>query len=116
MIPATNRFRGSRLIELVYKRGRAARVDFLSAKAVTPKTGSYKLAVVVSKKISKSAVVRNKIRRRIFEQFREIFKEKGAPKIDIVVSVYDERAAKVPAGELRKMCEKLLEKLESRLK
>ena len=116
MIPVANRFRGSRLIEHVYRRGQSARVDILSARATHSKGPGYKLAVVVSKKVSKSAVVRNRIRRRIFEQFRLIFKEKDPPKLDIVVSVYDEKIAKIPTEDLRKMCEKLLEKLDGRLK
>ena len=116
MIPVANRFRGSRLIEYVYKRGQSARVDVLSGRATPSKKSGYKLAVVVSKKVSKSAVVRNRIRRRIFEQFRLIFKENGPPQLDIVVSVFDEKAAKIPTEELKKMCEKLIEKLEARLK
>lgn len=117
MIPVINRFRGSRLIENVYKHGQGARVDILSAKATRSKEEGYKLAVVVSKKISKSAVIRNRIRRRIFEQFRVIFKETGkTPNYNIVVNVFDAKAAKLPPDELRQMCEKLLKKLDDRLK
>lgn len=55
--------------------------------------------MVVSKKVHKSAVVRNRIRRRIYEQIRL-----GADQItepyDIVVTVFHDTVADMPAAEL----------------
>lgn len=117
MISAKNRFKGSRLIDFVYKKGLPARAGFLGAKATRPKGGEYKVAVVVSKKISKSAVVRNRIRRRVFEQMRLMVKDRGGGlNLDIVITVFDEKVATMPAEELSSDLQNLVKKLESRLK
>ena len=66
---------------------------------------------MVSKKVSKSAVVRNRIRRRIYEIVRLSKKESGQKwPVDIVVSVFDDRPAKMPHDELRAAVEGLLKK------
>lgn len=69
----------------------------------------YRLAVVVSRKVSKSAVVRNRIRRRLYESVRILSSEFTAP-YDLVLVVYDEKLANVPAdqlsGEVRKLVQK----------
>lgn len=117
MISAKNRFRGSRLIDFVYKKGLPARAGFLGAKATKPKADGYKIAVVVSKKISKSAVVRNRIRRRVFEQMRLLVKNRGGSlNLDIVITVFDEKVATMSAQELSLDLQNLVKKLESRLK
>lgn len=117
MISAKYRFKGNRLIDFVYRKGQPARSGYLGAKATKPNDNSYKIAVVVSKKISKSAVVRNRIRRRVFEQVRIIAKDRKEDlNLNIVITVYDEKVAKQPAEELRADLQKLIEKLEPRLK
>ena len=69
----------------------------------------FRLAVVVSKKVSKSAVKRNRIRRRLFEQFRIIRAEHGQPiKYDIIITVFMEDLADSPASELTDSCKKLM--------
>lgn len=113
MISRSRRFRGQKDIEFVYRKGRAARLGFMGAKAVPAKKDDYRLAVVVSRKVNKSAVVRNRIRRRLYEQFRLISKDRGqAIMFDIVLSVYDDKLAKLPPNELRQACQTLLAKIE----
>lgn len=71
----------------------------------------YRLAIVVSRKVSKSAVVRNRIRRRIYEVVRLHKKEVGVDwPLDLVISVFDDRAAKVPHEELTASVLQLLKK------
>lgn len=60
---------------------------------------TYRVAVVVSKKVHKSAVVRNRIRRRLYEIIRLLVPEQTPP-YDIVLIVYSESVADVPATEL----------------
>lgn len=55
---------------------------------------------MVSKKVSKSAPERNRIRRRLYELVRVEIAEK-LPNLDIVISVFDAEVAKMPALELR---------------
>ncbi|NPA10910.1 MAG: ribonuclease P protein component [Epsilonproteobacteria bacterium] len=67
-------------IPLVYKKGRRFRTDSFSV--FFQSSNELKLSVVVSKKISKKAVIRNKIKRRVRHLSRE-FLNKG--KIIVVV-------------------------------
>ncbi len=60
----------------------------------------YRLAVVVSKKVSKSAVVRNRIRRRIYETVREHIIP--TEPYDLVCNVYSDRLATCPTAELER--------------
>ena len=60
--------------------------------ASNPRLHTWRAAVVVSRKVSKAAVVRNRIRRRIFE----IVRAHGAAighEYDLVFSVYDATVA-----------------------
>jgi ribonuclease P protein component len=59
--------------------------------------------------VSKSAVVRNRIRRRIYELVREqaVLIPSG---IDLVFTVFDERVAELPSPKLEKAVSNLLKK------
>ncbi len=74
-----------------------------------PRLKGWRLAVVVSRKVSKAAVVRNRIRRRIFEVVR---REGGriAPQYDLVFSVYGAELATLAHEELRVAVTTQLEK------
>jgi ribonuclease P protein component len=66
MIGRANRFHGYNSLRYVYKHGKTVRGPHMSLRfCPDAKRQDYRLAVVVSKKISKSAVARNRIRRRI---------------------------------------------------
>ena len=113
MISRKHRFRGQRDIDYIYKKGRSARAGFMGAKAVPAKTQDYRLAVVVSRKVDKSAVVRNRIRRRIYEQFRLIRQQRQQKFcFDIVLTIYDRGVADLPSEELSRACQKLAAQIE----
>jgi len=72
MIPYANRFHGHSSLRYVYTHGKADRSHILTIKWVTnPHRKKTRVAVVVSKKIIKSAVGRNRIRRRLYEYIRQ---------------------------------------------
>ncbi|MCE7936738.1 ribonuclease P protein component [Candidatus Saccharibacteria bacterium CPR2] len=110
MLSARNRFFGQKGIKRVLKYGKISRGRFLSIKTIenNRRSGS-RVAVVVSKKVSKKAVVRNRIRRRIYEIFRKNW-DKIEPNKDIVVLVYDEKTAILPHVELETSILQLAEK------
>jgi ribonuclease P protein component len=54
-------------IERVFKKGKGFKEDFLLLKAVKNSLGLSRFGFVVSQKVSKKAVLRNKIRRRLKE-------------------------------------------------
>lgn len=72
MIARTHRFHGYGSLNGVYRRGQTIREPNLSLKFLARRPGqASRVAVVVSKKVNKSAVVRNRIRRRIYEILRQ---------------------------------------------
>jgi ribonuclease P protein component len=72
------------------------------------KRQSYRLGVVVSRKVSKSAVVRNRIRRRLYERVR-ILSSIYQP-YDLLISVFDAKVAHIPSAELDQELQKLFQK------
>ena len=66
-----------------YSRGRSARGRYITARFLTNNKPHIRIGVVVSKKISKHAVIRNKIRRRIFSIVRTELDNKKS--LDIVI-------------------------------
>lgn len=113
MIPKLNRFHGHNALNTVYRQGKAVRSDYISLRYAPSRRGDYRLAVVVSKKVSKSAVVRNRIRRRVYEIIRLYRKTLEEPLgYDLVISVFDERAATISAVDLAGTLHRMLEMIE----
>lgn len=109
MISSKHRFRGRRDPRIVLKHGQTARDGLLQLKYLKNKTGKdYRAAVVVSKKISKKAPVRNRIRRRIYEIIRTIDIPEG---IDFIILVHEESAATIEYETLRNSVENLVSKI-----
>ncbi len=103
MISRTHRFHGYGSLRFLYKNGHTVRGPLLSLKyAQNPRRQAYRMAVVVSKKVSKSAVVRNSIRRRIYETVRLL--EGGITKpYDIVFTVFHEQVTELSSDKLHNM-------------
>jgi ribonuclease P protein component len=109
MIDTSHRFQGHGSLRFVYQKGKTVRGPFCSLKyIVNSRRTTYRMAVVVSRKVHKSAVVRNRIRRRLYEIVRQEASRITAP-YDIVVIVYSDQLAELPADQLRSL---MLEKLE----
>ena len=71
MLAFRNRFHGHGSLKYVYTHGKAIRSRLVTLKYTThPKRKDQRIAVVVSKKVVKGAVGRNRIRRRIYEVVR----------------------------------------------
>lgn len=110
MIGARHRFHGYNSLRGVYQRGQSLRGAFITLKfARRDPRRPYRVAVVVSRKVSKSAVKRNRIRRRIYEIVR-IEGDRIAPGTDLVFTVFDEKVGAMPAAELQKTIQDLLQK------
>ncbi|MBW4061650.1 ribonuclease P protein component [Candidatus Saccharibacteria bacterium] len=99
MLKANNRLRQRRDIDRVYKRGTyGSAAGLLTVKAASGANRPSRAVVVVSKKIDKRAVVRNRLRRRLLGSLLEIWAT-VPDGYDIVISVHrDFRAA--PSTEL----------------
>lgn len=68
---------------------------------------SYRVAVVVARKVNKSAVARNRIRRRLYEAVRE-FESDITPPFDIVITVFQDSLLKAPYREIKGQLKKQL--------
>ncbi len=102
MIPTVNRFHGHNSLRATYSRGQAVRGPLCSIKyAHNPRRKHYRLAVVVSKKVCKSAVKRNRVRRRIYEIIRSNQLIQGV--YDVVITVFSDQIADMPTEDLRRV-------------
>jgi ribonuclease P protein component len=112
MIGRSNRFHGRASIQRLYKSGKLVRSASLSLRyAPNSRRTEYRLAVVVSRKVSKSAVVRNRIRRRLYEHVR-ILSASIPVSHDLIITVYDENMAEMPATGLNEEVVKLFNKAD----
>lgn len=87
MIPFNNRFHGHNSLNYVYKNGDSFRSRLFVLKILNnPRRKKSRAAVVVSKKVLKSAVKRNRIRRVTYEYLRlKLPKIEGVHDIVIIV-------------------------------
>lgn len=103
MINSIHRFHGHGSLRYVYQRGEVVRGPLAALKYVqNGHRQTYRLAVVVSKKVSKSAVKRNRIRRRLYEVFR-LQESNFTQPYDMVMTVFHEQVATLTAGEIERL-------------
>ncbi|HSX17887.1 MAG TPA: ribonuclease P protein component [Candidatus Saccharimonadales bacterium] len=108
MISRTHRFHGLNSLSFVYKHGTTVRGPFFSVKtALNNRRHTYRVAVVVSRKVHKSAVARNRIRRRLYEAVRNIEDDIAGP-YDIVLSVFNAELTEVSPAALAQLLKKQL--------
>jgi len=94
----------------VYSKGQTKRGNSTSIKWISPNNRpKTRVAVVVSKKVHKSAVTRNRIRRRIFEIIRRNIDQITTPS-DIVITVFDDSLADISHDKLETDIKGLLNK------
>lgn len=110
MISQAHRFHGRNSLRYVYQRGQNVRGGTISLRfADNPRRQSYRVAVVVSRKVSKSAVVRNRIRRRVYELVRQYAGLLSRP-VDLVFTVYGEDIAEQSHENIKAMVVGLMAK------
>ena len=69
-LPKRLRLSDSSEIKRVFKEGRTLNSAFFAIKFLPANLDSFRLAIIVSSKVSKKAVIRNKIKRKISEIIR----------------------------------------------
>ena len=100
MVSKEHRFKGQNTVKYLFRKGGSARSSLFTVRYLkNPKTKEYRAAVVVSKKITKSAPKRNRIRRRIYEIIR-LNSDEYLKNHDIAVIVFSEKLADIPHNEL----------------
>ena len=100
MLAFKHRFHGHGSLRYVYAHGHAVRSRLMTVKySLHPKRKEPRVAVVISKKVIKSAVGRNRVRRRLYEIVRHELPEVH-PNSDIVLIVFSGEAFALPHEEL----------------
>lgn len=103
MLTHAHRFHGHGSLRYVYKRGEAVRGRIVSLRYVTnPRRAHSRVSVVVSKKVLKNAVGRNRIRRRVYEIVRHLLPSIHTP-YDIAILIFSSEAATMPYAELEEI-------------
>ena len=107
MIPFSHRFHGHNSLRFVYKNGNVVRSRYATLKSTSnPHRKLSRIAVIVSKKELKSAVRRNRIRRRIYEYVR-LQMPRMTQNYDIAIIVSSSELLTMPASELTEQLESL---------
>jgi ribonuclease P protein component len=100
MIHRTHRFHGRTSLRFVYSNGQTIRCSHSALKyARNTRRQTYRVAVVVSRKVSKSAVVRNRIRRRMYEAMAACAPHINDP-YDMVFTVFSDQLATIEYEDL----------------
>jgi len=108
MLSRTHRFHGLNSLSFAYRHGQVVRGPELALKySLNKRRQTYRVAVVVSKKVDKSAVVRNRIRRRVYEAFRTLDSTVSQP-YDLIFTVFSSQVATMPMPELQQQIRKRL--------
>ena len=103
MLSRAHRFHGHNSLRYVYQHGDTVRGPLTAMKYTTnSRRDTYRVAVVVSKKVSKFAVKRNRIRRRLYEAIRQV-EDRITQPYDLVVTVFHEQIADLPQNELDRL-------------
>ena len=108
MLSKKYRFHSRGGVKWVYQHGKTVRTPKMSLVFAENTRGFTRVAVVVSKKVDKTAVGRNRIRRRIYEALRLNFDLVPKAK-DYVFVVFSRDVMKMPFDELQENLGKLVE-------
>ncbi len=92
----------------MYQHGKTVRKPQMSLVFVENSRGFTRVSVVVSKKVAKLAVTRNRIRRRIYEAIRINF-EYLPKRTDYIFVVYSKKVLELSFSQLEKLLGELVE-------
>ena len=107
MLAKKYRFHSRGGVRYVYQKGKTVRTPKMSLVFTKNTRGFTRVAVVVSKKVEKTAVGRNRIRRRIYEAIRVNF-EYIPKETDYIFVVFSKDILTMPFHELEKVIGKLV--------
>jgi ribonuclease P protein component len=108
MISKKYRFHGHGSLNYVHRNGQTERSAHMMVKfTANSRRENPRFAVVISKKVYKSAVKRNRIRRRIFEIIRLNIRP-DSKVLDVVINVYSPEILDLPADKLSSEVKNLL--------
>lgn len=86
MLPKEKRLRNTKDFKRVYQKGSFFSVEFFSVNFLPNRSKQSRLGIVVTKKVEKGAVARNKIKRRFREASRSLYDAIPAG-YDVIITV-----------------------------
>jgi ribonuclease P protein component len=110
MVSRTHRLRNAADFRRVFARGRNLHVGPLTLRFAPNRLPASRFAVVVSTRVAKSAVVRNRLRRRCYEQIRRDL-SLVVPGLDCIIRLAVP-AATMPRPELSRALDVLLRRAD----
>ncbi len=110
MLRKKYRFHSRGGVRYVYQKGKTLRSPKISLVYTENTRGFTRVAVVISKKIEKSAVNRNRVRRRVYEAIR-INIDKLPKGTDYVFVIFSKEVKKMKFSELEKLLGELVEEV-----
>ena len=110
MLRKKYRFHSRGGVRYVYQKGKTIRSPKMSLVYTKNTRGFTRVAVVISKKIEKSAVKRNRARRRVYEAIR-LNIDKFPKATDYVFVVFSREVKKMEFSELEKLLDELVEEV-----
>ena len=108
MLNKQYRFHSRGGVKYTYRHGKTIRRPEISLVFADNPRGFTRFAVVVSKKVLKPAVGRNRIRRRVYEAVRLDF-DKFKKSRDYIFVIYNQNVKDMPFSELQKTIRSLME-------
>ena len=111
MLSKRYRFHSRGGVRYTYQNGKSIRGSRISLVFAENARGKQRYAVVVSKKVLKSAVGRNRIRRRVYEAIR-LEQAKIQKPVDCIFNIYNREVATMEFSELRNLISSLLKEAE----
>lgn len=111
MLAKKYRFHSRGGVRYTYQNGKTIRGSRISLVFAENARGRQRYAVVVSKKVLKSAVGRNRIRRRVYEAIRANLPKIEKP-VDCIFNIYNREVAVMDFAELRELIHSLLKEAE----
>ena len=107
MLKKENRFKGNKAINAVIKKGESVYEQNIKLKYIlNPNQKDSKFAIVVSKKTNKSAVVRNRIRRRFYASLKPHLNSRGL----FVIFVYSDNFKNIKFSVIETSISRLFKK------
>lgn len=108
MLAKKYRFHSRGGVRFTYQKGKTIRTPKMSLVFNENSRGHQRFAVVISKKVIKSAVGRNRVRRRTYEAIRSLLPEFKDNK-DCIFVIYSKEIKEIEFTKLQEMIKNLLE-------
>jgi ribonuclease P protein component len=112
MLASRHRFHGRKNVQALLRSSKRMKIDGLDLRFIIKPSQPTRLAVVVSKKIFKSAVKRNRIRRRLFAVYAHSF-DRLPRGLQLIIFVRDPELLEVSIESIVELVERSAIRLKS---